>query len=117
MHTVCERLLRPFDNQRVQLPQECGEGFPCSCRREYERVAPARDRRPSLALRLARLAERFREPLPDQGMKSAIHLELSRCKVVASRDRGCWPTGYDGASAHPTREPCLSTSACGTTRA
>src|SRR5258706_3346199 len=73
MDRIRERFFRSADDQLVQLPQKRRQGLPGSGRSEYERVGSARDRRPTLALRIARLAERLLEPSPYDGMKARQH--------------------------------------------
>src|SRR6266436_379534 len=73
MDRIRERFLRSADDQLVQLPQKRRQGLPGSGRSEYERVGSARDRGPTLALRIAWLAERLLEPSPYDGMKARQH--------------------------------------------
>ena len=69
MHGVRQRLLRAARDQLVQFPQERGQRFPGPRRSQDQRMLAAGDRWPALSLRIARLAERVLEPLPDKGMK------------------------------------------------
>src|SRR6266699_1051504 len=70
MDCIRERFFRSADDQLVQLPQKRRQGLPGSGRSEYERMGSARDRRPTFALRIARLAERLLEPSPYDRMKA-----------------------------------------------
>ena len=54
MNRVRERAFEPGGDERVELPQECGERLSRARRGEDERVLPTRDRGPSFALRRAR---------------------------------------------------------------
>ena len=56
MNRVRERTLEAVGDERVELPEEGGEGLAGAGRREDERILPARDRRPPGLLGRARAA-------------------------------------------------------------
>ena len=62
LHRVRQRRRGTVDDELIQLPEKRREGLTGAGRREDQRVRSTRDRRPPLALRRARRAERFLEP-------------------------------------------------------
>ena len=84
--SVGQRLLQTLDDESVELPQKCGECLSSARRRENQRVASTRNRRPSHPLRLARLSQRFVEPFPDQRVEFAVHPGEALDSVVSDYD-------------------------------
>ena len=70
MNGVGQRLLRSARDQLVQLPEERSKSFPRPGRSEDQRVLTARNRWPSLTLRVARILKGLLEPFPHQRMKA-----------------------------------------------
>src|SRR5262249_31987021 len=105
-----EPALEPQPVQVVERPQERRERLARARRRDDQRVAPGRDRRPAVTLWCGGLGERRVEPRPDERQKlwHVRSLYRARQRAPSGTTHGAGGTRDADSAKPPTRERAAS---------